>query len=145
MKVIDAMIKISRGEKVRFEILNDENHIYSSTNGMIKKKVDAYLSRKAYCLSDLCFDEVISFSRYYSELPQMLNAINGYWMQFNEWCRSDEKQKFLNNPTGTEVVKCLLDAMMELCHKSTRSTRVSITNSYPSMRNLTHSSCYIIR
>ena len=33
MKVIDAMIKISRGEKVRFEILNNENHIYSSTNG----------------------------------------------------------------------------------------------------------------
>lgn len=33
MKVIDAMIKISRGEKVRFEVLNNENHIYSSTNG----------------------------------------------------------------------------------------------------------------
>ena len=33
MKVIDAMIKISRGEKVRFEILNNENNIYSCTNG----------------------------------------------------------------------------------------------------------------
>lgn len=33
MKVIDAMIKVSRGETVSFEILNDENHIYRSTNG----------------------------------------------------------------------------------------------------------------
>ena len=82
-----------------------------------KKKVDAYLSRKAYCLSELCFDDGNNFSCYYSELPQTLNAICGYWMQFNEWCKSDEKQKFLNNPTGTEVVKSLLDAMMELCHK----------------------------
>ena len=32
MKVIDAMIKISREEKARFEILKDENHIYRSTN-----------------------------------------------------------------------------------------------------------------
>ena len=82
-----------------------------------KKKVDAFLSRKAYSLSDLCFDEESSFSHYYSELPQILNSISGYWIQFNEWCKSEEKQKFLNNPTGTEVVKNLLDAMMELCHK----------------------------
>lgn len=33
MKVIDAMIKVSRREKVRFEILDDDNHIYRSTNG----------------------------------------------------------------------------------------------------------------
>ena len=33
MKVIDAMIKVSRGEKVSFEILNNDNHIYHSTNG----------------------------------------------------------------------------------------------------------------
>ena len=82
-----------------------------------KKKVDAYLSRKAYCLSELCFNNDNNFSHYYSELPQTLNAICGYWMQFNEWCKSDEKQKFLNNPTGTEVVKSLLDAMMEISHK----------------------------
>ena len=82
-----------------------------------KKKVDAYLSRKAYCLSDLCFDENINLSCYFSDFPQTLNAIEGYWMQFNEWCKNDEKQKFLNNPTGTDVVKSLLDAMMELSHK----------------------------
>jgi CRISPR-associated protein Cpf1 len=82
-----------------------------------KKKVDAYLSRKAYCLSDLCFDDEYHISQYFSDMLQTLNAIEGYWMQFNEWCKNDEKQKFLNNPTGTEVVKSLLDAMMELCHK----------------------------
>ena len=82
-----------------------------------KKKVDVYLSRKAYCLSDLCFDDEYHISQYFSDLPQTLNAIEGYWLQFNEWCKNDEKQKFLNNPTGTEVVKSLLDAMMELSHK----------------------------
>ena len=82
-----------------------------------KKKVDAYLSRKAYCLSDLCFDDEYHISQYFSDLPQTLNAIEGYWLQFNEWCKNDEKQKFLNNPTGTDVVKSLLDAMMELSHK----------------------------
>lgn len=58
-----------------------------------KKKVDAYLSRKAYCLSDLCFDDEFHISQYFSDLPQTLNAISGYWLQFNEWCKGDEKQK----------------------------------------------------
>ena len=82
-----------------------------------KKKVDAYLSRKAYSLSDLCLDGEFHISRYFSDTPQTLNAINGYWLQFNEWCKNEEKQKFLNNPAGTDVVKSLLDAMMELSHK----------------------------
>ena len=82
-----------------------------------KKKVDAYLSRKAYSLSDLCLDGEFHISRYFSDTPQTLNAINGYWLQFNEWCKNEEKQKFLNNPAGMDVVKSLLDAMMELSHK----------------------------
>ena len=57
-----------------------------------KKKVDAYLSRKAYCLSDLCFNETIGLTGYFSDLPQTLNAIEGYWLQFNEWCKNEEKQ-----------------------------------------------------
>ena len=101
-------------EKMKEKAIQQYGDISVAKN---KKKVDAFLSRKAYSLSDLCFDEEISFSRYYSELPQTLNAISGYWLQFNEWCKSDEKQKFLNNQTGTEVVKSLLDAMMELFHK----------------------------
>ncbi len=82
-----------------------------------RKKVEAYLSRKAFSLSDLCFDSAGSFASFFADLPQTLNAINGYWIQFNEWCKIEQKQKFLNNPTGTEVVKSLLDALMELCHK----------------------------
>lgn len=82
-----------------------------------KKKVEAYLSRKAYCLADLCFYDEYHISQYFSDMPQTLNAIEGYWLQFYEWCKNDEKQKFLNNPTGTDVVKSLLDAMMELSHK----------------------------
>ena len=82
-----------------------------------KKKVEAYLSRKAFSLTDLCFESAGSFASFFADLPQTLNAINGYWIQFNEWCKVEQKQKFLNNPTGTEVVKSLLDAMMELCHK----------------------------
>ena len=101
-------------EKMKDKAIQQYGDISVAKN---KKKVDAFLSRKAYSLSDLCFDEESSFSHYYSELPQILNAISGYWIQFNEWCKSEEKQKFLNNPTGTEVVKNLLDAMMELCHK----------------------------
>lgn len=82
-----------------------------------KKKIDAFLSRKAYCLSDLCFDDEFRFSLYFSDLEQIINAINGHWVQFIMWCDNDEKHKFLNNPMGTEVVKSLLDAFMELCHK----------------------------
>ena len=82
-----------------------------------KKKIDAFLSRKAYSLSDLCFDDESRFSLYFSDLEQIINAINGHWVQFIMWCDNDEKHKFLNNPMGTEVVKSLLDAFMELCHK----------------------------
>lgn len=101
-------------EKLKEKAIQQYGDISVAKN---KKKVDAYLSRKAYCLSDLCFDDELHISQYFSDLPQTLNAINGYWLQFNEWCKSDEKQKFLNNPMGTEVVKSLLDAFMELCHK----------------------------
>ena len=101
-------------EKLKEKAIQQYGDISVAKN---KKKVDAYLSRKAYCLSDLCFDDELHISQYFSDLPQTLNAINGYWLQFNELCKSDEKQKFLNNPTGTDVVKSLLDAMMDLCHK----------------------------
>ena len=101
-------------EKLKDKAIQQYGDISVAKN---KKKVDAYLSRKAYSLSDLCLDGEFHISRYFSDTPQTLNAINGYWLQFNEWCKSNEKQKFLNNPTGTEVVKSLLDAMMELCHK----------------------------
>ena len=101
-------------EKLKDKAIQQYGDISVAKN---KKKVDAYLSRKAYCLSDLCFDDEFHISQYFSDIPQTLNAIDGYWLQFNEWCKNEEKQKFLNNPTGTDVVKSLLDAMMELSHK----------------------------
>lgn len=101
-------------EKLKDKAIQQYGDISVAKN---KKKVDAYLSRKAYCLSDLCFDYEFHISQYFSDIPQTLNAIDGYWLQFNEWCKNEEKQKFLNNPTGTDVVKSLLDAMMELSHK----------------------------
>jgi len=101
-------------EKLKDKAIQQYGDICVAKN---KKKVDAFLSRKAYCLSDLCFDDEFHISQYFSDIPQTLNAIDGYWLQFNEWCKNEEKQKFLNNPTGTDVVKSLLDAMMELSHK----------------------------
>ena len=101
-------------EKLKDKAIQQYGDISVAKN---KKKVDAYLSRKAYCLSDLCFDDEFHISQYFSDIPPTLNAIDGYWLQFNEWCKNEEKQKFLNNPTGTDVVKSLLDAMMELSHK----------------------------
>ena len=101
-------------EKLKDKAIQQYGDISVAKN---KKKVDAYLSRKAYSLSDLCLDGESHISRYFSDTPQTLNAINGYWLQFNEWCKNEEKQKFLNNPAGTDVVKSLLDAMMELSHK----------------------------
>ena len=101
-------------EKLKDKAIQQYGDITVAKN---KKKVDAYLSRKAYSLSDLCLDGEFHISRYFSDTPQTLNAINGYWLQFNEWCKNEEKQKFLNNPAGTDVVKSLLDAMMELSHK----------------------------
>lgn len=118
-----------------------------------KKKIDAFLSRKAYSLSDLCFDDEFRFSLYFSDLEQIINAINGHWVQFIMWCDNDEKHKFLNNPMGTEVVKSLLDAFMELCHKCSvlvvpeeYEVDKSFYNEFiPSIRNLIRSSFYIIR
>ena len=101
-------------EKLKDKAIQQYGDICVAKN---KKKVDAFLSRKAYCLSDLCFDDEFHISQYFSDIPQTLNTIDGYWLQFNEWCKNEEKQKFLNNPTGTDVVKSLLDAMMELSHK----------------------------
>lgn len=77
-----------------------------------KKKIDAYLRKDAFSLSELRLDEI---STYFSELSQMLNAINGYWMQFCEW-KNQDGRTFLNNPIGTETVKSLLDSFMNILH-----------------------------
>lgn len=82
-----------------------------------KKKVETYLSKKAYSLTEICLDAEHPITQYFLELQQSLNVINGYWLQFTEYCKNEEKQKFTNNAFGTEIVKTLLDAMMEVLHK----------------------------
>ena len=81
-----------------------------------KKKIDAYLKKDAFSLSELHFDGCHSLSTYFSQLPQMVNAVNGYWLQFREWQKKEE-QAFRNNPAGTEVVKNLLDSFLAILHK----------------------------
>ncbi len=82
-----------------------------------KKKIDGYLAKKAFCLSELPFDDEHPFAAYFSELPNTVDTIQNSWRQFNEWCKGDSKQLFLNNPEGTEIAKNLLDPMMEFVHK----------------------------
>lgn len=82
-----------------------------------KKLVDNYIDKDVYSASELGFDENNNLSTFYSELPQIVGSVNGDWIQFCEWCKIDKKQKFLNNAEGTEIIKKLLDAIMEVMHK----------------------------
>lgn len=82
-----------------------------------KKKIDNYLSKKAFCLSELPFDEEHDVASLFSELPHTLDSIQKSWIRFQEWCNGESRQLFQNNPEGTEIVKNLLDFMMEFMHK----------------------------
>ena len=82
-----------------------------------RKKIDSYLAKDAFSLSELPFDEEHKFSAYFANLPQDVNNIHSYWLQYKEWCQGEGKQLFLNNPDGTEIVKNLLDSMMDVLHK----------------------------
>ncbi|MGX8712482.1 MAG: type V CRISPR-associated protein Cas12a/Cpf1 [bacterium] len=82
-----------------------------------KKKIDSYLAKEAFGLSELPFDEEHTIGTYFAELPQTIVNIQNSWQRFQEWCKGDSKQMFLNNPEGTEIVKNLLDPMMEVIHK----------------------------
>ena len=82
-----------------------------------KKKIDSYLAKDAFSLAELPFNDEHKLSDYFAELPKSISNIQGYWLQYKEWCKGDSKQLFLNNPDGTEIVKNLLDSMMEVLHK----------------------------
>ena len=82
-----------------------------------KKKIDSYLNKDAFSLSELSFDDEHKISIYFAALPNDINNIHGAWLQYQEWCKGEGKQLFLNNPDGTEIVKNLLDSMMEFLHK----------------------------
>lgn len=82
-----------------------------------KKKVESYLNKDAFSLSELCFDEDKSLSPYFSDLLDRTNLIHSNWLQYKEWCKGESKQLFLNNEDGTEIVKNLLDSIMEFLHR----------------------------
>jgi len=82
-----------------------------------KKKIDSYLDKDAFSLSELPFDDEHKVSDYFATFPQEVNNIHSYWLQYKEWCKGEGKQLFLNNPDGTEIIKNLLDSMMEVLHK----------------------------
>ena len=82
-----------------------------------KKKIDNYLGREAFSLLELSFDDEHQISAYFANLPQDINLIHTYWLQFKEWCKGEGKQLFLNNADGTEIIKNMLDAIMEVLHR----------------------------
>ena len=82
-----------------------------------KKKVDTYMAKDAFALSEFNLDEEHPLSIYFSDIPQIFEIICSNWMQFKEWCKGDSKQLFLNNADGTEIVKNFLDSIMEILHR----------------------------
>ena len=96
------------------EILHLWDMLFKAKN---KKKIDSYLAKDAFSLSELLFDDEHKVSDYFADFPQTVNNIHSYWLQYKEWCKGESKQLFLNNPDGTEIVKNLLDSMMEVLHK----------------------------
>ena len=82
-----------------------------------KKKIDAYLAKDAFALSEINLDNEHNLSTYFKEVSQIIEQIGGNWLQFKEWCKGEDKQLFLNNVDGTEIVKNLLDSIMEILHR----------------------------
>ena len=82
-----------------------------------KKKIDAYLAKDAFALSEISLDSEHCLLTYFSEMAHFVEQVDGNWLQFKEWCKGSDKQLFLNNADGTEIVKNLLDAMMDILHR----------------------------
>ena len=82
-----------------------------------KKKIDAFISKDAYALSELRLGGEQSLATYFSEIPLAIDKTASNWLQFKEWSKGGSKQLFLNNADGTEIVKNFLDSIMEILHK----------------------------
>lgn len=82
-----------------------------------KKKIDAYLSKDAYSFSEIDYDKETPLTMYFAEMFHTIEDVDTNWMQFKEWCKGKDKQLFLNNVDGTEIVKNFLDAIMEILHR----------------------------
>ncbi|MBR3022761.1 MAG: type V CRISPR-associated protein Cas12a/Cpf1 [Bacteroidaceae bacterium] len=82
-----------------------------------KKKVEAYLNKEAYSLSEISFNDGTSIFHCFSALINSADSINSLWLQFQNWCKTAERPQFVHNEVGTEFVKKLLDAIMLVLHK----------------------------
>ena len=83
-----------------------------------KKKIDAYLSKDAYSLQEMQIDGKNLLDTYFKEIAQCIYVADGYWRQVQEWANtSTDKQRFLNNQEGTEIVKRYLDSIMDAFHQ----------------------------
>ena len=82
-----------------------------------KKKIDAYLAKDAFSLSEINLDNEHPMSMCFSDNPHAVERVVSNWLQFKEWCKGGGKQLFQNNADGTEIVKDLLDSMMEILHR----------------------------
>ena len=82
-----------------------------------KKKIDAYVSKEAYSLSEVGLIGDVGFSSYFSSVSQSIEQVDEKWARFIRWCDNDEEQLFLNNPEGTELVRALLDSYMDILHR----------------------------
>lgn len=86
------------------------------TKAKNKKKIDTYLSKDAYSLTELQIDVKELISSYFKEIDQSLYVMNGYWKQVMEW-NNQKGTYFLNNQEGTEIVKRYLDTCMDVMHR----------------------------
>lgn len=82
-----------------------------------RKKVDAYMNKEAFSLTELSFGDDVLVMRYFVNLPDSMDTIDNLWKQFEDWCNTASKPQFLHNDTGTELLKNLLDAIMMVLHK----------------------------
>lgn len=81
-----------------------------------KKKIDSYLKKDAFSVSELNLHGDKNLSMYFSEINHDKDIIDSYWFAYKEWSKGKGSQ-FLNNTEGIEIVKNLLDALMNFMHK----------------------------
>lgn len=82
-----------------------------------RKKVEAYLNKDEYAIAELNFGDDVSIVHYFASISVAADATNSLWVQFQNWCKTAEKPRFVHNETGTELVKMLLDSIMNVLHK----------------------------
>ena len=92
-----------------------------------KKKVEAYLNKDAYTLAELTFSDDVSIAQYFASMSGAADATNVLWTQFQSWCKTAGKPRFVHNEAGIELVKMLLDSIMNILHKCS-SLVVSMEN-----------------